>query len=316
MGRDGHVPLAGLLEPGAGVLRDRLQQPEPRPGRSATGTSEGLDGAPPAGARPGRLDGPGAGRHRLEVVEAEAAHEHRQQPQQRLLGRCRAGRGSSRGWRACVRCRAGRSRGPLEQRRCRVGRAGPPGRAPARGRPPARGRAGMPGEADADRAPRPRRRPGRSPSPGLHRAGAVQQEPAARASRPSRCPPTAAERLDDELGLAAHAQRRPAGGQHREARRGLDQRGDLRRRVQEVLDVVQDQQQLLVAQAVDDVVGDQVPPGATGRLDGVGDGRQHRPRVEQRRQLDEDVTPSAYRSRCDGRRPPARAGSCRPRRCR
>ena len=94
------------------------------------------------------------------------------------------------------------------------------------------------------------------------------------------------ERLHGVLRLAAHAQRRAAGGQDGQVGHGLDDRGDVRRGVEEVLDVVQHEQQVLAAQPVDDVVGDGLR-GVAGGGHGVGDGWEQLARFEERRELDQ-----------------------------
>src|SRR5205823_9134754 len=56
------------------------------------------------------------------------------------------------------------------------------------------------------------------------------------------------ERRDRELLFAAQVQRRPGGDEGFEARRGREQLGDQRRRRDDLLEVVQDQEERLVAQ--------------------------------------------------------------------
>ena len=131
---------------------------------------------------------------------------------------------------------------------------------------------------------------GTGPPPGVHGAGAVQQQAdgrrvVGRGLGRGRQP----QRLDDDLGLAAHVQRRAAGGEHGEVRRRLDQRGDLR------------------APPPGGARGCRGPAAAAGPADPLddvlGDGRAGTPRVastasamagstadvvQQRRQLDED----------------------------
>ena len=93
-----------------------------------------------------------------------------------------------------------------------------------------------------------------------------------------------------------------------------DQRGDVRRRVEQVLEVVEDEQQLAVAPAQAASVGDRVAARATdGASTASSDGRQHGVGVAQRRQLDVHH-PVGEPVRHGAARRPAPAGSCRPRR--
>ena len=238
-----------------------------------------------SGQHAGRLDGAGARRHRLEVVEPEAAHEHRQQPQQRLLGRAEQAVAPVEGGpqRALP---GGQVARPLEQGRVEAGEQG------RRVEHPRAGGRQLEGERDARRGgrrsrPRPRRRRGRSPQPGCtaparssrrRTAGESSAPASADGSRSGSTTSSVSPRTCSGARLVASTVR-PGAASISAATAGAAS--------QQVLEVVEDQQQLLVAQAGGDV-GDQVAAGNDDRLDGVADGRQHGLVVEQRRQLDED----------------------------
>ena len=121
--------------------------------------------------------------------------------------------------------------------------------------------------------------------PGVDPLRAIEQQPRRGGGRPVRVV-VHLERLHGVLRLAAHAQRRAAGGQDGQVGHGLDDRGDVRRGVEQVLDVVQHEEQVLAAQPVDDVVGDG-PRRVAGGGHGVGDRREQLARLQERRELDQ-----------------------------
>ena len=88
----------------------------------------------------------------------------------------------------------------------------------------------------------------------------------------------------------------------------------MRRGVEEVLDVVEDEQQVVPAQPVDEVVG-HGPAGVADGTHRLGDGREHLVDLQQRGQLHE-----SYAVRVSllhrGRRGQGEGGSCAPRRVR
>ena len=210
-----------------------------------------------------------------------------------------------------VRWRGGRSRGPAcsaVSSRCSSD-AGSSNRARAAASSRASGQPGEPLAGGADG-----RGVGRVGAPaGVDPLRAVEQQPCRGGGRPVRVV-VHLERLHGVLRLAAHAQRRAAGGQDGQVGHGLDDRGDVRRGVEEVLDVVQHEQQVLAAQPVDDVVGDGLR-GVAGGGHGVGDGWEQLARLEQRRELDQAYAVGvAVADRSPLR--PGTGGSCRPRRAR
>jgi hypothetical protein len=86
------------------------------------------------------------------------------------------------------------------------------------------------------------------------------------------------ERSHRVLVLAAHAQRRPARCEDHETRAGLEQPRQCDGGGEEVLEVVEDQQQVTVAQCVDhDLVG--VEALDVGEAHGAADGGHHQVRV-------------------------------------
>ena len=136
--RPATVPVAGCqrLRHGQVVLervplRPPLTRPPPAAGRGRTAPPAPAAGTAGPTRRPGRLtsdcsDSPPAARasdpqsaasgdHALDVLEPEPIHEHRQQPEERLLSRLSSPWLQSRVARR-LRCRSGRSRAPASRR--------------------------------------------------------------------------------------------------------------------------------------------------------------------------------------------------------
>ena len=94
------------------------------------------------------------------------------------------------------------------------------------------------------------------------------------------------QRRDGDDMLAGDPQHRPAGGEHRQSRTRLQQRDQVRRGIREVLQVVEHQQPLPVAQVVSHgLLGGEGDIGADAH--GVGDGGRSDGGIADRRQRDE-----------------------------
>ena len=122
------------------------------------------------------------------------------------------------------------------------------------------------------------------------------------------------ERFDLHFHLAPDPQRGPGGGQHRQPGSRLDQGGDPRRHLQQVLDVVEHEKGALVTKSLDDCRG---PVGArSGRcIHGVGDRGQHLVGRPERRQLDvgDTVGEAVPHRSCNGQRQSRLADAAHPR---
>ena len=122
-----------------------------------------------------------------------------------------------------------------------------------------------------------------------------------------------AERRHRVLPLAAQVQRRPAGDQHLQSRRSARSSPTTGARLEQVLEVVEDQQQLLVAQEVAQPLGRADCPPPRARPERAGDGRRDQGGIGQRGQRRRRRPRPG--SRPAARRPPAGPGaSCRCRR--
>ena len=118
--------------------------------------------------------------------------------------------------------------------------------------------------------------------------------------------------MDGHDVLDRHPQHDPAGGEDLQLRAVGQQVGDLRRGLDHLFEVVQDEQRLAAGAGAPRAV--RQAGGGPRRGDrGRGDRRQDEIRIAERSELDEADAVGESPAR-PGRRPEARGGSCRPRR--
>ena len=241
--------------------------------RNGGGSSRRVTGGVEVGAR-----------HRLGRGERATAGEHREAAEERLLVRRKGSRTTTRSSRAAS-AGAGRRRDRRRGGRAaaRAARGSGPGRAPACARLPARPRAGASrgGAELGDLRRRLDLRPFGEEGDGLPlRSGGTGARP-----RPGR-------------GAA------PARHEQCEVRAGGEERRELRRRGDHLLEVVDEDQQLALA----DVLGEPVPRAECAR-----DGLRDQSRIAERGKVD-PVDACAVLGDEARRLPRARGGSCRSRR--